>query len=106
MSIELAANGLPNTSEWLFPEYDFAQMNPEEYAGVVIERVLDRGSQEEIFWLFEQYGKRRVTTWVRQHGYRLLNWSAFQHWRTALGIKRYRVPAWERGKERTGNWNE
>jgi hypothetical protein len=90
----------------LFPEYDFARVNPDEYAGVVIEQILDRGSQQEISWLFEQYGKRRVTTWVRQHGYRLLNWRAFPHWRTTLGIKRYRVPPRERGKERTGDWNE
>ncbi len=44
MSTELASNGLPVSSEWLFPEYDFAGMNAEEYAGVIIERVLDRGS--------------------------------------------------------------
>ncbi len=104
--VELAENGLPKTSAWLFPEYDFAQMNPHEYAGVVIERVLDRGSADEAQWLFEKYGKRRVTRWVRQHGYRLLNWQSFQHWRSTLGIQRYKVPPWERGNERTKNWNE
>ena len=102
----MAPNGLPKTSDWLFPEYDFARMNPDEYAGVVIERILDRGSQEEIGWLFRKYGKPTIVKWIRRHRYRLLNWSAFQHWRTMLGIKRYRVPPWERGNERTGNWNE
>ena len=42
MSIEIAPNGLPLSSAWLFPEYDFAQMNPDEYAGVIMERILNR----------------------------------------------------------------
>ncbi len=53
MATELASNGLPVSSEWLFPEYDFARMNTEEYAGVIIERILDRGSWAEIRWLVD-----------------------------------------------------
>ena len=48
MSVELAPNGLPQSSVWLFPEYSFAQMMPDEYTGVIMERVLNRGIQEEI----------------------------------------------------------
>lgn len=99
MSIALAANGLPQSSEWLFPEYDFAQMNPQEYAGVIIERILDRGSWPEIRWLIEYYGKAGVAQWVRQHGYRRLDRRAFAYWRWLLGIRRYRRPPWERVKE-------
>ena len=106
MPTPIAPNGLPVSSAWLFPEYDFARMAPTEYAGVIIERILDRGEQEEIDWLFKQYGKRRVAQWVRQHGYRLLNYDMFVHWRTKLGIKRYTVPPWEKGNERTKNWNQ
>lgn len=101
MPIELAANRLPKTSKWLFPEYDFTAMTPEEYAGVVIERILDRGSWAEIRWLLDHYGKRDVAKWVRRHGYRRLDRRAFAYWRWMLGIKRYTVPPWERGKERT-----
>lgn len=96
MSIELASNGLPASSKWLFPEYEFARMDPDGYASVVIERILDRGSWAEIRWLIERYGKREVAKWVRQHGYRRLDRRAFEYWRWMLGVKRYKIPPWER----------
>ncbi len=106
MAIELAPNGLPTSSAWLFPEYDFSKMDLDGYAGVIVERILNRGEQEEIDWVFKQYGKRRVTQWVRQHGYRLLDYDMFVHGCTTLGIKRYKVPPWEKGHERIKNWNQ
>ncbi len=39
---------LPADASWLFPEYDFATMNPEDHAGVIIERILERGSWEQV----------------------------------------------------------
>ncbi len=48
MSLEVAPNGLPQSTQWLFPEYEFARMNLDEYADVVIERILNRWEQEEI----------------------------------------------------------
>lgn len=95
MLLEIAPNGLPKSSAWLFPEYEFARMNPDEYAGVVIERILERGSWAEIRWVLERYGKRVVAKWIRQHGYRRLDRRAFDYWRWMLGIKRYKMPPWE-----------
>ena len=98
MAVELAPNGLPKTSAWLFPEYDFAHMNPDGYASVVIERILNRGSWAEISWLLARYGKRDIAKWIRQHGYRRLDRRAFEYSRWMLGIKQYRVPPWETGQ--------
>jgi hypothetical protein len=96
MSIELAPNGLPQSSQWLFPEYDFAQMTPDEFVGVIIERILDRGSWHEVNWLFERYGERCLTEWVRQHGFRLLSPRSFALWRLNLGITDFIAPDWAR----------
>lgn len=98
MTIELAANGLPQSSEWLFPEYDFEAMNVTDYAGVVIERILERGSWAEIRWLLDSYGKPRIAAWVSRHGYRLLDPRAFHYWRWMLGVAEYRVPPWVQAK--------
>lgn len=98
MAIELAPNGLPQSSAWLFPEYDFARMNADRYENVVIERILDRGSWAEIRWLLEYYGKRDIAKWVRAHGYRRLDLRAFNYWRNMLGIKRYKVPPWAKAR--------
>ena len=96
MSVELAPNGLPQSSQWLFPEYDFALMNPAEYAGVVIERILDRGSWTEVNWLFAYYGEHRIADWVQQHGFRLLSPRSFALWRLNLSITDFVAPDWAR----------
>ncbi|MFQ5437133.1 MAG: hypothetical protein ACE5FD_19920, partial [Anaerolineae bacterium] len=41
--------------KWLFPEYDFAAMNTITHKGVVIERVLERGTWAQTRWLFATY---------------------------------------------------
>jgi hypothetical protein len=91
---ELAQNGLPKSSEWLFPEYDFARMKPEEYGGVVMERILERGSWAEINWLFDFYGEQRIAQWLRQHGFRLLSPRSFALWRLILNVTDFVAPEW------------
>ncbi len=94
MPTELAPNGLPVSSEWLFPEYDFARMTTKEYCGVIIERILDRGSWADVNWLFDFYGERRVAIWVRQHGFRLLSPRSFALWRLVLDVRDFVAPDW------------
>ncbi len=96
MKLEKVPNDLPPSSAWLFPDYKFEQMNPHDYANVIIERTLGRGSWEQIRWLFEQYDHKVISRWVRQHGYRRLGKRAFHYWRWMLGITEYRRPPWER----------
>lgn len=87
-------NDLPMDSAWLFPEYDFDSMNLEAYQGVIIERILERGSWEQIRWLFNTYGEKLVADWVRKHGYRLLSKRSFALWRLSLDIDDFFVPPW------------
>lgn len=92
--IFLSENNLPIDSAWLFPEYDFERMNLEDYRGVIIERILERGSWGQIRWLFESYGESLVADWVRKHGFRLLSKRSFALWRLSLGIEDNSAPAW------------
>jgi hypothetical protein len=94
MPLQLAANGLPETSSWLFPEYEFARMHVEEYAGVIIERVLERGSWTEVNWLFGHYGEDRIAGWVRKHAFRLLSPCSFNLWRLMLNVDDFEAPDW------------
>ena len=82
----LAPNRLPADADWLFPEYDFESINLRDHRGVIIERVLERGSWEQARWLFATYGEASVAEWVRAHGYRLLSKRSFALWRLALGV--------------------
>ena len=80
--------------EWLFPEYDFAEVELESHQGVIIERVLERGSWEQVRWLFKAYGENIVAEWVRKHGFRLLSKRSFALWKLALNITEVRAPEW------------
>jgi len=89
---------------WMFPEYDFAEMDPESHASVIIERVLERGRWDEMRWLFEYYGQDRVADWVRQHGFRLLSKRSFALWRLVLGVVDYEAPEWARSAKAGESW--
>lgn len=102
MPAKLAPNGLPETSDWLFPEYDFASMTLERHAGVIIERILERGAWEEINWLFDQYGERRIAQWLRRHGFRLLSPRSFALWRLVLNVRDFTAPDWARKAKAMG----
>lgn len=90
----MKTSSLPSDMRWLFPEYDFVTIDLEHHAGVIIERVLERGSWEQLRWLFDTYSESRVADWVKQHGFRLLSRHSFALWRLSLGIKDYTAPEW------------
>jgi len=87
---------LPESTAWLFPEYEFNKINPHAYRYVIMERILERGTWAEINWLFDEYGEQAVRDWVRQWGFRALTRRSFALWQLVLGIKRYHAPAWAR----------
>ena len=92
--IVFAENNLPMDSAWLFPEYEFHSMNLGDHQGVIIERILERGSWGQIRWLFKTYGETHVADWVRKHGFRLLSKRSFALWRLTLGIEDFTAPPW------------
>jgi hypothetical protein len=95
---------LPADTAWLFPEYDFSSINLQDHKGVIIERVLDRGSWEQVRWLFAAYGEQEIAEWVRRHGFRLLSKRSFALWRLALEIKDYVAPEWALEARKAETW--
>ena len=92
--IALAANQLPADAVLLFPEHDFEPVSLEEHRGVIIERVLERGTWEQVRWLFATYGETEVAEWVQEHGFRLPSRRSFALWRLVLGVGDYVAPDW------------
>lgn len=68
---------LPADAAWLFPEYDFEGMDPERHQGVIIEHILERGTWEQVRWLFATYGEEGVADWAQRHDFRLLSKRSF-----------------------------
>ena len=87
---------LPDSTAWLFPEYNFAKMNSRTHRHVIIERILERGSWSEVNWLFATYGEQAIRAWLRQWGLRALSRRSFALWRLVLNVKRFYAPAWMR----------
>lgn len=87
-------NGLAADSAWLFPDYAFKSMNLVDFRGVIIERILERGTWKHVRWLYATYGEPEVASWVRKHGYRRLSKRSFALWRLTLGIKDYVAADW------------
>ena len=99
MAVKLAPNGLPESSNWLFPEHDFDRMEPDTYASTIMERILERGSWAEVNWLFDYYGQPQVRDWVRQHGFRALSRRSFALWRLVLEIDGHSAPVWAKADQ-------
>jgi len=90
----LSQTAFPADMAWLFPEYDFATMDSQSHQGVIIERVLERGSWEQVRWLFATFGEKVVAQWVSRHGFRLLSNRSFALWRLVLNVETYFAPDW------------
>jgi hypothetical protein len=86
--------GPPTSTAWLFPEYSFDSIGLESHSGVIIERLLERGTWEQIRWLYAVYGEERVAEWTRRHGYRLLSKRSFALWRLVLDLTDFVAPDW------------
>ena len=102
--IVVAENQLPVDSAWLFPEYDFEAISLRDHRGVIIERVLERGSWGQLRWLFTTFGEKLVAEWVKEHGFRLLSKRSFALWRLTLGITDYKAPQWAVEAKETEVW--
>jgi len=98
------AGGLPEDSAWLFPEYRFENIQLDSHSAVIIERILERGSWEQVRWLFATYGEAEVAEWVRKHGFRLLSKRSFALWRLTLDVEDYFAPDWAREAKKDEPW--
>lgn len=73
-----------------FQEYDVNRLDITRDANLIIQRVLEFGTWDEIRWLFETYGSKRIRLFLRERGERLLKPVTFNYWRKLLGIRRWR----------------
>lgn len=104
MTLPGRADTVPQSAAWLFPEYDFGTLTAQDDADLIIERILECGTWDELRWLFARYGEPRVREWVRLHGFRLLSKRSFALWRLALDVDDYVAPEWARAAKELEPW--
>lgn len=81
---------IPNGLRPHFQEYDPQTLDLDRDAALIIQRMLEYGTWDEVRWLFRAYGRPRVRTFVRERGERMLSRVTFNYWRKLLGIRRWR----------------
>jgi hypothetical protein len=86
---QMTRAGIPRSLAPCFQEYDLERLDPALHGDLIVERVLARGDQRELRWLFGRYGRDRVTDWVRQSGARRLPWRRYNLWCVLLGLPRH-----------------
>jgi hypothetical protein len=80
------AGGLPLSLRPCFQEYTFADLDPAQHADLIIERTLAYGNRREVRWLFSQYGRASLVTWVQHWGVRRLPWRRYNLWCVLLDL--------------------
>ncbi len=88
----ISPSSIPSGLKPYFQEYDLNDLEILRDANLIIQRTLDFGNWEEIRWLLEVYGVRRIRRFLREYGERWLNPSSFNYWRKLLKVKK-----WQKG---------
>ena len=77
---------IPETARPFFQEYNFAEIDPERYGDLVIERLLSFGNRTEVRWLLNYYGQARVRSWLSEAGVRRLPRRRYRLWCVVLDV--------------------
>jgi hypothetical protein len=85
-----SSHQIPHGLKPYFQEYDIARLDITRDANLIIQRVLEFGTWDEIRWLFKTYRSKRIRLFLRQHGDRWLKPVTFTYWRKLLGIRRWK----------------
>lgn len=77
---------IPSTLAPFFQEYDITRLNPQKDSATVIERTLRYGSRAELRWLFAEFSREQIRSWVQQWGGFALPAPHLSFWRLVLEI--------------------
>ncbi len=69
----------------LFPEYSTKELNPCRDYTIILSRILDRGTREEVRWAFERYPREVITEFLERDGMRTISPRAFRFWSLYFG---------------------
>jgi hypothetical protein len=77
-------HAVPATLAPFFQEYDLAQLHPQKDAATIIERTLRFGTRAELQWLFAEFSREQIRTWIQAWGTFALPEPHLSFWRLVL----------------------
>ncbi len=82
-------NTLPKKFSPLFWDTYRSDIDLEEHAPFVMERILEHGTWESVLWLREYYGDEAIKQYILKRGYKVLSSKTLNYWKNTLPISRY-----------------
>ena len=97
--------GIP---EFLFPlfwEYDPGTIDTAEHAGLIIGRIMERGTWASMVWLKKTYTKDQLVSFLENKGHRTLPLRELNYWALMSGIPTEKRQNWlENASRRPHVW--
>jgi hypothetical protein len=89
---------IPSSLKPYFQEYDLQDLRIHRDADLIIQRILEFGTWDDIRWLFQAYPPKRIRRFLRLHGERWLRPVTFNYWRKLLHIRRWQHAPFGKGE--------
>ena len=96
----LQAQPLPKHLNPLFPEYHQIRLNVGMDSSIIIGRILEYGSTNELQWLNKRYTRGDIKTFIQKDGFRLLTPRSLNFWSLFYKTAAKKV-SW---RENKGTW--
>ncbi|MCJ7433623.1 MAG: hypothetical protein MUO77_09065 [Anaerolineales bacterium] len=81
------SSSIPSSLAPFFQEYDIALLDPQTDASTIIELTLRFGTRAELRWLFAEFQRAQIRTWVAAWGKFALPEPHLSFWRLVLEIE-------------------
>ncbi|MBI4669373.1 MAG: hypothetical protein HY747_09380 [Elusimicrobia bacterium] len=85
---------LPERLAILFPEYALKQLNPYRDWRLVLSRLLDFGTRNDVYWAVKRYPPDIIRQFLEEDGQRLLGPKSFRFWSLYFHAKTQQPPLW------------
>ena len=79
---------IPQSLTPFFQEYHLENLDLQDSAPTIIERVLQYGNRTEIGWLFQLYPRSEIKKWIRQWGEYALPEPHLTFWNVVLDLEK------------------
>lgn len=97
--------GLPESLFPLFWDYDPLEIDPIKHAGLIIGRVMERGSWASMLWLQRTYSRDQLVSFLEKKGHRMLPPRELNYWALVSDVDPVKRGEWlKRIREKPDVW--
>lgn len=97
---------VPNSVRLLLHDYALpSRLDAAVWERLIVERVMERGNWEAMRWLLAQFGRARLSQYLRERGHRVLPPRELRFWSLVTGIPNSVADQWvRRARDRVRAW--